>query len=146
MNANDRLQRSNRDLQRRLDAVHSEGVGGGDGVARGAEATVRKQGDLLQDMALKRRLSAEVEFAKLRLQAALDVDRQLAGSEQAAWGLEQEAPSAREGRGGVSGASGSGVRRCFDLESCAAAAGKDDDRGQEGGREAPRASAGFGWP
>ena len=151
MKANERLLRNNHELQRKLDAVHSDGgsCSSGDGATRGTESKARKQGELLQDMALKRRLSAEVEFAKRRLQVALSHDRQVSGSEQ---GDGESGGEVREaaGRHGGAGAPGGGARRCFDLESCAAAT-KQVEGGREGGDWAEEGlgvhdSVGFGWP
>ena len=144
LKANDALLRSNRQLQRKVDSLLVTGAGDG---GRAAEAAGQKQGELLQEMALKRRLSAEVEFAKLRLQAALAHDRQAARGVETGVGAEGgHAPGAeargaqgrRSGSGGVGG--GGGAQRCFDLESCAAASRQSE------GVWVEEAGGGLGWP
>lgn len=146
MKANGALLHSNRQLQRKVDRLLAAGAGDG---ARGAEAAGQKQGELLQEMALKRRLSAEVEFAKLRLQAALAHDRQAARAEETGVGAEggqaagAEAQGA-QGRRGGSGGRGGGAQRCFDLESCAAASRQG--KGVWVDEDAAEAGGGLGWP
>ena len=70
LKANEMLFRKNHHLQRSLDALRSGGATAGE-----KDKNAKKQGDMLQEMALKRRLSAEVELAKKRLQAALAQER-----------------------------------------------------------------------
>ena len=74
-------------------------------------------------MALKRRLSAEVEFAKKRLQAALAQDQ---GDGPASH--ELHAADARGEGGGRAQ-----VQRCYDFESCAASARERGGGGGGGG-------------
>ena len=131
--------------------------GGGRAGEEGGKKTQRDkktQGEMLQEMALSRRLSAEIEFAKKRLHAALSrggagaVGTVDGGNRRHSETLSGPHPGAGGDAGageGGGGAAGAGrVRRCYDLETCARAA-KAGEVGEGGdGGDAPGAVWG-GW-